>query len=183
MVYVSVHPLEGGLIEPIPGVEVHKKALVVHEDYLGYDVTGEVEVTDQGKAEVVQLTVKKRPDGERVTGSALRSIAVQGIVRSFVKHELRWKLGLSPGETVEVSAHGLLTTEEARRLKRQGPTPETIEQVALVYRLAEFLEDAPTKAVEDTFEISRSTAGAWIGRARSAGLIPAVKDGSDGTTE
>lgn len=45
-----------------------------------------------------------------------------------------------------------------------GPTPETIEQVGRVYLLADLVGDPPTRAVEQAFHISRSTAGAWIGR-------------------
>ncbi|MDT2010320.1 hypothetical protein FXW78_55035 [Rhodococcus opacus] len=87
-----------------------------------------------------------------------------------MKQQIQIEHGIDAG--AEVVALGLLSTSEARQLKKLGPQPETIKQVARVYRLAEFMSDAPTKAIEDAFEVSRSTAGAWIGRARSAGLIP-----------
>lgn len=158
-------------VEIAPGVKLHRQARVELTDYRGYDISARVHVADSGKVEVTSLEVSQRKGGEPVTGAALRSIAVQKIVREFVRVELSMSKGHKTGTTV--MAHGLLTKDEARAAKDRGPTAETLDLVAQVYRLAVLMDDAPTKAVEEVFEVSRSTAGAWIGRARSAGLLEA----------
>lgn len=50
-------------------------------------------------------------------------------------------------------------------------TDDKIRSAAAVYRLAAASGGAPTVAVEKEFGISRSTAGAWIGRARACGYL------------
>lgn len=167
--------------EVFPGLVIRRRATVRMTDYRGYDIDADLVVTDSGKAEVNRLTVSKRPDGDSVTGVALRAIAVQSIIKAYVQVEIATWLPDPKGD--RVVAFGILGEDEAQQLREMGPVPQTLEAVAKVYRLAEFLEDPPVKAVQAAFSIPRGTAGAWIGRARSAGLIPAVKDGSDGTTE
>lgn len=164
--------------ELVPGLKIRRQANVQLVGYRGYDVDADIVVTDAGRAEVHRLTVSKRDDGEPVTGAALRSIAVQAVVKAYVKMEVGAWLPVDPG--TRVVAFGILEESEAQRLRGLGPVPETLEAVSKVYRLADFLEDPPTKSVEAAFGVSRSTAGAWIGRARSAGLIPPAKDGTDG---
>ncbi|WP_072687799.1 hypothetical protein [Rhodococcus marinonascens] len=182
MTEVKIHAVDKDF-EVIPGLTICRNARVQLIDYRGYDVDAMLTVTEAGKPEVRSLTVVQRDGGPPVTGTALRSIAIQSVVRQFVKQQIEIEHGIEAG--AEVVALGLLSTSEARQLKKLGPQPETIEQVARVYRLAEFMSDAPTKAIEDAFEVSRSTAGAWIGRARAAGLIaptPIAEEQSDATT-
>lgn len=168
---------QGGRFEVVPGVVINRSARVELIDYRDYDIDAQVVVSESGRAEVTSLTVKQRDEGPSVTGAALRSIPVQPVIRQFAKMEIQWALGFGAG--TEVSALGLIPTKDVDRLKKQGPVNETLEAVAKVYRLAEFVGDAPTKSIEDCFGISRSTAGAWIGRARSASLIPAPIQSED----
>ncbi len=163
-----------GRAEVAPGVNIWTAATGVLEDYKGYDVTAEVELSDAGRLEVSKLSVAQRPGGPPVTGEALRTITVQSIIRDSVATSLQ--MGNKWPKGKEISANGLLATEEALRLKAAGPVAETLEWVGRVYRLSEIIGHAPTKAVEETFQISRSTAGAWIGRARAAGHIAPVGD-------
>jgi hypothetical protein len=163
-----------GHTEVAPGVKIWTGATGVLENYKGYDVTAEVELSEAGKMEVAKLSVAQRPGGPPVTGEALRTITVQSIIRDSVAASLQTGKNWPAGQ--EISANGLLTTEEALRLKAAGPVAETLEWVGRVYRLSEIIGHPPTKAVEETFQISRSTAGAWIGRARAAGHIAPVGD-------
>lgn len=162
-------------VDIAPGVKLHRQAKVELTDYRGYDVSALVRVAESGRVEVTSLMVNQREGGEPVTGAALRSIAVQKVVREFVKVELAMAKDHKAGEVV--MAYGLMTREDAKVAKDRGPTTETLEQVAQVYRLAVLMDDAPTKAVEEVFDVSRSTAGAWIGRARSAGLLEVAPHG------
>ena len=161
----------------MPGVVINRSARVELVDYRDYDIDAQVVVSESGQAEVMALTVKRRDGGPSVTGAALRSIPVQSIIWQFAKLEIQLAMGFGAG--VERSALGLIPTKDVERLKKQGPVNETLEAVAKVYRLAEFVGDAPTKSIEECFGISRSTAGAWIGRARSASLIPAPIQSED----
>ena len=53
--------------------------------------------------------------------------------------------------------------------------PERLAKVAEVYSSASERGDGGTLAVQHHFGVSRSTAGTWVGRARSAGLLEGVK--------
>ena len=59
----------------------------------------------------------------------------------------------------------------AARLRENGPTTETLEWVAYLYRLGLLRGDPPTKLVEQAIAIPRSTAGRWVAAARAAGLL------------
>ncbi|MBP1053061.1 hypothetical protein J6397_23165 [Rhodococcus qingshengii] len=164
--------------ELIPGLKIRRQANVKLFGYRGYDVDADLVVTDSGKAEVSRMAVIQREGGEPVTGVALRSIAVQSVVKAYVRMEVTTWMPYAAG--TRVVAFGILEEEEAQKLRSLGPVPETLEAVAKVYRVAEFLEDPPVKAVEAAFSIPRGTAGSWIGRARAAGLIQSVKGGTNG---
>lgn len=159
-----------GQIEVAPGIHIWKSAKTTLTGYKGYDVDAEVSMSDKGRLEVESLTVRRTTGGPPVTGEALRQITVQSIIRDSVKTSIQFSRGFGAG--TEVSAWGMLDADDVLRLKKAGPTPETLEWVGRVYRVSELVNDPPTKAVEEVFQISRSTAGSWIGRARAAGHIP-----------
>ncbi len=56
---------------------------------------------------------------------------------------------------------GRLTRTQARRFREGGPTDEALEWVAKIYRVALLRGEGPTRAVEDAFELKRSTAAYW----------------------
>lgn len=163
-----------GRTEVAPGLSIWSRATALLENYKGYDVTADVEMSGAGKMEVTKLCVAQREGGPPVTGEALRKITVQSIIRDNVATSIQVAKNWPAGEAI--SGNGLLTTNDALRLKAAGPVAETLEWVGRVYRLSEIMGEPPTKAVEETFQISRSTAGAWIGRARAAGHIAPVGD-------
>ena len=53
---------------------------------------------------------------------------------------------------------------------KHGPTPEALEAVATIYRLAYATSEAPTKAVVETLGLAGSTAGRWVMQARAAAM-------------
>jgi len=163
-----------GSAEIAPGVTIWERATATVAPYKGYEVEATMALSPRGRFEVEVFTVRQLPDGEPVTGEALRQITVQALVIETVKLGIQESIGRDIPEGTEVVALNMLRAEDARQLKADGPTPETLQWVGRIYRVAEVLGDAPTKAVEQAFSVSRSTAGAWIGRARAAGLIPPV---------
>lgn len=165
------------MVEVIPGIKVHRRTELTVDEYRGFDLMLVVEIDDStgmARAVVSSLKVIHREDGVLISSDSLRTIAVQGIVRKYVQMEIRNSTSDKIPSDVKVVAQGILTTAEAERLKELGPVAETLEWVAKVYRLAILIDDAPAKAVQLSFDISRSSAGNWIGRARSAGLIPSL---------
>ena len=158
----------GPLVEVIPGVKVPRFANVAAENYRGFNLRASIVLDDTPKLLVDSLAVDRRDDGPQITSDSLRTIAVQWLINCYVEMAIWLSF---PNDKDDVVAKGLLTKAEASRLHAQGPTKETIEWVARVYKLAVLCGGAPTKWVEQSFSVSRSTAGNWIGRARAAGLI------------
>lgn len=169
-------PISDETVTVPPGLELPARARTELLDYHGYDI--EAVVTVEAKPNpisVEQLTIRRRDDGPAITSEGIRKIAVRSIINDAVRLGVQeGPLGQAIPVGAEVVGMGMLLTSEAERMGRTGPTPETIEWVGRIYLLAELVGDPPTKAIEKTFGISRSTAGAWIGRARAAGHIPLV---------
>jgi len=163
------YPLTKPSVAVAPGVLLPTRGRAELTDYHGYNVEAIVSVDPDGAAvSVEQMTIRRREGGPAITGDGIRKLAVQAIVRSAVRD--------IPTGSAAV-ALGMLLTSEAARMKAAGPTDETIEWVGRVYQLSELVGDPPTQAVEQAFGVSRSTAGAWIGRARAAGHIRPVNSG------
>ncbi len=136
----------------------------------GYDV--EVTVAHQaGRLVAQELTVRQRDGGPPVTSEALRAIPVAAITKRAVSFALEVKTTGSGDSTLTEMSPLWLVPETIERLRSNGPTPETLGFVAQVYRLALLVGDAPTRAVETTFGLPRSTAGRWVAMARRAGLL------------
>ncbi|WAC54276.1 hypothetical protein [Gordonia sp. SL306] len=167
-------PDTGPGVEVLPGIYVPDRATVHVEDYRGFDLSAELVLDDTPRVLVDSLTVKRRANGDLITADSLRTIAVQWIIHHYIKGQI-YLSRPDQGDGDEVVAQGLIDAVEADRLREQGPNPETVEWVGRVYKLAVLCGDGPTKAVEKSFGVSRSTAGNWIGRARSAGHIPPVE--------
>lgn len=69
--------------------------------------------------------------------------------------------------------------EKGAARTRGGRPPEdlSLEQVAQVYREAAVATNAPTRAVAEAFQLSRSAAAKRVARARAAGLLPPTERG------
>lgn len=160
------------LPDVLPKLRLMRSPRIEIVGYRGFDLEVQLVVDETPKIEIGSLKIVRTPQGQEITTENIRSIATQWIINRYLRQEVELSFDLEPD--VKYSGMGLISAPEAARIKAQGPVAETIEWVAKLYRLADLVGDGPTKAVEETFEVSRSTAGNWIGRARSAGLIPSV---------
>lgn len=122
--------------------------------YHGYDieVTTELQV---GLMTVVKLVVRQRAGGPGVTTYGLRKIAVQEVAQ----------------HSLAVDFDGPLRLSDADRLRKIGPTDETLQWVAFIYQVAQALGDPPAKAVYEAFGVSERTGGLWVQKARSKRLL------------
>ncbi len=136
----------------------------------GYDVEVTVSVQD-GRLVAQEVVVRQREGGPPVTGEALRGIPVAAITKRAAAHALEVQTSGSGDSTLTQMSPLWLTPEVIERLRSNGPTPETLGHVAQVYRLALLVGDAPTRTVETTFGLPRSTAARWVGLARKHGLM------------
>lgn len=155
------------------GVQLWREVRVTVSDYHGMDLDVTVSWSDDLQRLAVSRIDARQPEGGTpVTSEALRQIAVQAFVRRSILASVRE--GLTPmgaEDLLDRRAFGLITTEEAIACRLAGPTADTLERVAVIYRVALAVGDAPTRAVRDVFEVSQSTAGAWVAAARRKGLL------------
>jgi len=115
-------------------------------------------------------------DGEEVTSTALHSVRLKELLRRIATDAIR--ISATAGESDDWSGIYLhpasrlpLTEQKAAELRSLGPSRETVEAVALIYRIAEITGDAPVRAVQAAFGIPRGTAASWVVRARAAGYL------------
>lgn len=137
-----------------------QRGTVTVTDCGGYDLVLEIELED-GRYHCRQLRMTSREGGPEVTGEALRSVPVAGIVGDGVRsiaHLAAVFGGLRPPDN----------------LAEHGPTREALEWVARIYRLAYAVGDTPKKAVESALDLSPATAGRWVAKAREAGYLGAA---------
>ncbi|AVT37398.1 hypothetical protein [Plantactinospora sp. BB1] len=106
---------------------------------------------------VTRRVVVEADDGQEVTGERLRELPVARLLRLATQGAVAPYLAQHPAD-----------------MGKAGPTTETLQQVARVYRLALLSGDAPTQAVAEWLAVPRSTAGRWVTRARDRGLLTVV---------
>ncbi|MBL3670266.1 hypothetical protein JL475_30680 [Streptomyces sp. M2CJ-2] len=58
--------------------------------------------------------------------------------------------------------------------RRRKITPQHLEEVAKIYNEAQCNDEPPTRAVQNYFGVSHSTAAKWVGAARRSSLLPPV---------
>lgn len=174
----------GPAVDLLPGHPVISQFDVTCPDWNGYSFRVEVKLNEDSRQfEAEAVTVERRPGGPPVTTEALRDMAVGRFIAQGVAQDLSMMRpgpdgsvimnGASAGEFPR-TGYGVLSVAEAHRMRDTGPTADTLRGVAEVYMVAHAIGQQPTKAVRESFGISQSTAGAWVGRARSAGLLPPV---------
>jgi hypothetical protein len=156
----------------------------------GEHVTLHVEVDPADKAPNVRAIEVRAPAGEVLTGESLRlplhrlaRRAMLGASRAYEPVEPGgppvFRLTGTPPERVqrlyEQEAQG------ARQPRRGAPvTDEQLRQVADLYRAAVERGDPPTRTIEDTMHVARSTASRWVARARERGLLGPATHGRAG---
>ncbi|MHA7284839.1 hypothetical protein ACX80I_01025 [Arthrobacter sp. MDT3-44] len=157
---------EAGKTTLFPGFDLWNEVDAELDDYHGYDIRALIRLT-QERLEIDQLEILRRKGGPAITGTGIRDLQPPAIVRKSLS-------ALAPDEYRKSVAYGVLSTEEAKAAKASGPTQESIEAVAKVYRSAYAVQSPPTKAVQEVFGLSPRTAGSWIAKARAKGLIPPI---------
>lgn len=130
---------------------------------------------EAGRLVAERVTCLRRGGGGPVTSDVLPRVPVGRLVRAAATNVVM----RSEGQAV-MGGRGLVSVNTPYRPEvdvSQGPTPEALEAVAVVYRLAFAVGEPPTRAVAEQLGLARSTAGRWVQRAREAGLLGATTEG------
>lgn len=157
-----------------PGITAPLPIELTVEDWEGFDLVLKVGAVPAdgdraGRLLCKELTLRQRDDGPPVTSDALRAVPVATLMRSAGLGAL---LASQPHSGGGVEMFPLvLDSETVDRVRALGPVRDSLQEVARVYRLALVLGDPPTRAVEATFGLPRSTAGRWVGLAREQGFL------------
>lgn len=109
-----------------------------------------------GHYEVDKLVCSRKKNGPEITGELIRSLPVARLLQqSAVK-----------ANTFQASPHA-----DAAKIREQGPTDESLQVVARVYRLALAIREDPTAAVASGLQLPRPTAARWVKTARARGFL------------
>lgn len=150
-----------------PGLVIESPLQVEETDVQGYDV--ELVVAAQGGRLVAQqVTVSQRKGGPPVTVEGIRNMPIAALTRTAA-HQLREVEERSEG--VYALTERAVSREAIRQAVAAGPTDDTLELVAYIYRYANVVGDPPAKSVEKAFELTRSKTGRWIALARERGFL------------
>lgn len=156
-----------GIEVPVPST-LH--AFRVPRDDL--DVVFRIALTSDG-IRPVGITLRS-PEGRGVSTADWRLVNVQQIWRNAISHVVR---RVSRVDGVATESDFLLPDAQLELLRAKGPVDETLRHVGDVYSFAEAFGLAPVKEVQQAFEgrglaaLPRTTATAWVRRAREAGYI------------
>lgn len=149
--------------------------------FCGYEVT------------LIEVYASALGDGRGLTSETLRRIPVQSLLRDAISQlassdaadgraQYRGVIPVESGvdvlhgvedEMPPVSATEMLGLEvnDVARLREAGPTTETLQWVARVYRVGQIWEEPPAKTVREAFGLPASTATYWIKQARGRGIL------------
>lgn len=119
-----------------------------------------------------------------MTGSSTLSVRATSFPARYL---LKTEAGTVPGDPVSrfrngrwltVDGDGRMVPDDLAKVCRfQGPTPETLGWVALIYGSAKELGLPPARQVEKDLGLPRTTASKWVRRARQQGFIQQKGDG------
>jgi hypothetical protein len=115
------------------------------------------------------LVIERGKDTPPITTEHIRTIPVQSIIAQ-VAFRYIYRVKNNPSADGEVLTP-IRRFPDFKRLTKAGPTRESLEYVALWYRLMYACNLDPAQAVEDAFGLARSTAQRWVSKARNLGLI------------
>ncbi|WP_394163363.1 hypothetical protein [Galactobacter valiniphilus] len=136
------------------------------------DVVFSIDMTDAG-VRPVAVTLRSAAKSE-VTTSDWRLVNVQQIWRDAITRIAR---RVERDGTVVTEKDFLLPDDGMELLRAKGPVDETLRMVGELYSFADALGLAPVKQVQLAFEVNgleplpRTTATAWVKRARELGYI------------
>jgi hypothetical protein len=160
-----------------PGLAAHSPINVQIEDCNGYDleldVVVEVPSGDRtGRFVCESLQVKQRNGGPPVTSEGIRGIPVATLTKAAgARHILETQVSGSGDTRLTKISPLTFTPEQLEQLRQDGPVDTTLQRVSVLYRLALVMGEPPTRAVERTFNLPRSTAGRWVSLARDRGFL------------
>lgn len=156
-------------------------ARVTLDDLPGLEVNLRMEFNDPRYVVSEVSVIQYGSEIKEVTSDLLRSIPVQSLARQFLAGVL---LRASDGRTRTKPPKSLSIPighpigqddKEYRRIVgRDFPSLSSEQQVAVVarmYRIAVVVNDAPTKLIQETLGVSRSTASRHVARAREVGAL------------
>lgn len=132
-----------------------------------------VEWNDEGFTyEIRELAILAPAGSEPLTGTTLRTIPVQLLLKMCITRALYSKSGDKRFSPL-VSLHNVAEEDQELlpRLGKAGPQPETLDWVSRIYTLAKIKLDPPAQYVADVFEIPLRTASHWIKLARERGHL------------
>lgn len=155
------------------------EATVTQDDHLNWDPerTSRVRMVilwsdERFTYEVRELTVEAPVDDFPVTGTLLRSVPVQMLLKLCINRALLTK---QKGKALPLfqSMHNAIGSdpEMLPRMAERGPQPETLQWVARLYTLAKIKLVPPAQYVSDAFEVPLRTASHWIKLARERGQL------------
>ena len=128
-----------------------------------------------GRIEVRDMTVVMLPE-QKLDTSLLRRLPLGAWInedRRRITNSAKWTAAASIDRWSSEDMKLLKRLASARVSSRGRPplSDATLKEVAVVYRAAYGRGEYPTKAVQEHFTLSRSTAGRWVERARAQGYL------------
>jgi len=136
----------------------------------GYTVEVDI-VPAEGRLMVSRVSVESTT-GNPVDANVLRRLPLAQIIREVAAANL---------EHHGPAARAFVMTQNPEEVRRLGPGNDAaLEALAMVYARAYAVGNEPTKAVEQTFGFTRSTASRWISRARDRGFLSRTQQGKAG---
>lgn len=156
---------EGDRVPVTPSVTAFA-ALFFEVDFgakVGYRAFGQLRLDSPPSRYVLDsFTVARRPDGPAVTTIAVRSIAIESLVKTVLDVA-----------SVESPYHrSPLSEEGGEQMRQAGLKDDTALQfVADVYLSASLRGDPATEWVALELECSKASAGRWIAAAKDAGFL------------
>ncbi|MGO1384268.1 MAG: hypothetical protein ACTHU1_05650 [Arachnia sp.] len=122
---------------------------------------------------VVAVTVTASDDHE-VTGTTLRAVAVNSLMRHAVAGAMlpmEQQGGFAKiAHLAERESWGF-SDEDRARFRSLGPVAETLKAVADVYEFGKITGRPPAREVEIQLDLPRTTASKWVRRARDEGYL------------
>lgn len=134
--------------------------LGTEDDYIVIQYTFEMR---HGIPECVHLDVESQYGNRSVRAKDVQYIRIDDVLEAALNYLTIWKRTLPPSRQERRAAVGGLMR------RRRTISEDVLREVARVYE--ENVEQAPTQAVSDHFDISKSAADKRVKRARDAGYI------------
>lgn len=170
--------LNGRPVELAPELFMNLPCRATFSDYEADGALVNVTLTLGLTAEGVRPTAVKvaDPSAERpISGTTLRAVKVHDLARYAIATAVyRGRPNYIEGRLVsidELAEARVLSDEETRRIRAQGPVDESLRWVVDFYNLGLILGLPPARQVELSLGLPRTTASKWIRRAREAGML------------